>query len=382
MIEVIPIRTFDDADVRNAWQRLQEGNGCDNIHFTREWLSIWWKHFGGDCKLLLLLVKDNGEAIGLVPLMEMVSGPPGFKARRIEFVATGASDYQDFLISRKKPEVIRAVFEFLSGYPWDIIRLRQLPEESPNLPYLRETIREYSRRWKMSDKVVVECPYLPLNGVEWNDYFRSLSKSQRDDIKRNIKLLGRQGVLRFEKLGPVDSRLSEVLQAIFAIHQERWDAKRERCTFPLTSEKNQAYLSEITKVFGERGWLAPYILMLDEEMISYIFCFAYNNTMYDWNTAYRPKYHRHSVGKILHRYVIEDLIKNGYDEFDFMRGAEPYKMRFTKQTRSNIEITIVRRRVSSFLTGLYYQKVKPPLEQSQWFNRIYGLKIWNFLLKK
>lgn len=99
------INTYGDfLDLETAWKDSLEGQN-HTIFSTWEWLSTWWKHFGEDKRLLLLLAKNEDRIIGIAPLMYTVSTMFGLRRGKIAFIGTPDSDYNNFIITekRKKP---------------------------------------------------------------------------------------------------------------------------------------------------------------------------------------------------------------------------------------------------------------------------------------
>ena len=77
----------DFESLSEVWDGLLRNSGDNNpIYLTHEWLSTWWKHFGEGKKLNVLLVEEEGQPIGIVPLMrtEYRIGP--LKIRTLETI--------------------------------------------------------------------------------------------------------------------------------------------------------------------------------------------------------------------------------------------------------------------------------------------------------
>ena len=94
------MRIFEIGDypgflsLKESWtEALQK---CDHTVFsTWEWLSIMWKYFGKDRKLMILLAEENGKIIGIAPLMYLVDKMFGLRRGKTAQFCIG--DRQIFL---------------------------------------------------------------------------------------------------------------------------------------------------------------------------------------------------------------------------------------------------------------------------------------------
>lgn len=74
-----------------------------------------------------------------------------------------------------------------------------------------------------------------------------------------------------------------------------------------------------------RGWLRLYLLKIDPDVAAALFGFRYEDTFYYLQSGYYLQWSRYSQGSLLVGLVFQAAIDEGYQQFDFLRGAEPYK---------------------------------------------------------
>ena len=65
--------------------------------------------------------------------------------------------------------------------------------------------------------------------------------------------------------------------------------------------------------------------------------------MYCYLSGFDPPFSRYGVMGILELHLIEQSIRAGLEECDFMRGGEPYKNQWNTTTRMSIGIRAVRK---------------------------------------
>src|SRR5918996_1653083 len=62
-----PSRPFVDSDIAlPEWDALAESSG--NVFATREWLSVWWRHFGVDEPVVARAYESSGRLLAIMPL--------------------------------------------------------------------------------------------------------------------------------------------------------------------------------------------------------------------------------------------------------------------------------------------------------------------------
>jgi len=85
-----------------------------------------------------------------------------------------------------------------------------------------------------------------------------------------------------------------------------------------------------------------------------MYCFEYNNKLLFYQVGYDPKWLKLSALKILIFNCIEHSINSKLDEFDFGRGTDDYKFKWTKTVRETNDLLIFRR---NFIAKLFlFQK--------------------------
>lgn len=352
----------DFLSLECIWNRLLENSGSDHIHCTFEWLSTWWRHFGENKELFIIVAEEHNEIIGVAPLMIHKVGKlyKGFmKFRTVSFIGYGFADSADFLITRDRKEVIREFFNYVYAKEkrWDEVRLVQLSDTSPSLNIIKEEITK--NKYDVEMDVLIGCPYLEIEGC-FEDYYEGINKNWRYDIQRNIRRLKKDnGNLEFVVIKNVDE---SQLEDIYKLNKKRFDLTGHRS--PFLDGNKLDFIRDIRKLFNERGWWHLFLLKFKDGLIGYQICFDYNRTISFWNTSYDLDYGKFSVGKILVKLVLEYCFEKKYKIYDFMAGDEDYKFKWTKSYRNNYQI-IIRKRNLKTKVSLAYAKARSHIKRSQ-----------------
>lgn len=338
------IRTYGDfLGLRESWHDLLQK--CNHTVFsTWEWLSIWWKHFGNNRRLLILVAKEGNRIAGIAPLMYSVHKMFGLRQGRIEFIGTRSSDYCDFILAEKAEECIESFIRYSDNIAekWDCIKLRDIPENAKCLPYLQKFPNDL--------KPLHECPYISLPKT-FREFLMCLSRNRRKDIYRTSRRL--EEVFRVEFIDYSEPQsFYEGMRYLFDLHQKRWKSQGFQGIF--ADKRARAFHLDIAKLFSDRKWLCVFLMSLSGKPAAVAYGFKYQSKFYDYITGFDPIYSKYNVGNLLRAQMISKLIEEGIVEFDFMRGAEEYKRHWSTMSRWNYEAFLTKKGfVASIRNRLY-----------------------------
>jgi CelD/BcsL family acetyltransferase involved in cellulose biosynthesis len=352
-MKITEIAKYNDfISIKDEWTNVL--NRCNHSVFsTWEWLTTWWKHFGNDKKLVLLLAQENDEILGIAPLMYSVHKMFGVRQGKIEFLGTSisddsrssVSDYNDFVLTEKNEECVKLVIEYLNTRldRWNCIDLLDIPQESKTLPVLSGITR--------SVKPVHKCPFAALPRSS-DAYSLSLPRKHRKELNRNLRVLEKDGFkIDFVDCSDTQS-LEDGMNSFFELHHRRWESKGFSGVFE--DRRIRDFNLEISRIFSEKRWLGLYLLKLSDKPVAALYGFRYLSKYYAYMSGFDPQYSKYGVGNLLFMYAINKCVELGLTEFDFMRGAEEYKDRWNTTIRLNLRAIIPREGfLSHFRSSLY-----------------------------
>ncbi|MEM5854025.1 MAG: GNAT family N-acetyltransferase [Candidatus Aenigmatarchaeota archaeon] len=350
-MKIKEINNFSDfLSLKEEWASLLKN--CDHTIFsTWEWLSTWWKCFGRNKKLLILLAEDKNKIIGIAPFMYIVNKTFGLTTRKIEFIGTPQSDYNNFIIAEKEEECLASFMHYITTIeePWDYIELKEIPEN---------TIVHFQKR---PDNIKIakaqllhKCPYLILP-KNVDVLVKGLNAKFRKNLKRSQKLIEMEHKLEFVDYSHPQF-FKEGMKQLFELHQKRWESRGERGVFAREEIRN--FHMQIAERFSTLGWLGLYSILADDKAIACLYGFKYRSKFYFYLSGIDPTYGKYSPGNLLILFVLQKCIKEGLTEFDFLRGDEPYKCRWASLYRNNFTLTLIKRgflpSLRNKLTRIYF----------------------------
>ncbi len=324
--------------LEEEWNLLLQNSASNTIFLTWEWMHTWWKYYGSGKSLFIITVRDEeGRLVGLAPLCIKKVGFHGLASlKTLAFLGTDevCSDYLDFITApEKSEEVLKAVFDCLGAHSslWDCILLSDMPETSGTLDFILNAPGSGNFVTEVN-----ECPYIALPDT-YESYLQGLGKNTRYNLGRRTKALDSRFKAKFSVHdGPDD--IENALEGLFELHGKRREMIGKEGRFLL---KNlMSFHREVSRILTKGGISRIYSLGSGRETVAMLYGFRYSNRFFYYQSGMDPEYEKQSVGMVLMGHCIRDSILGGLNEFDFLRGNEAYKSKWTKTSRKTVDIIL------------------------------------------
>jgi len=318
------------------WNRIVVQSAANTCHSTFEWLFTWWRYFGTDRRLLLLVAYEHDIPVGLAPLYV---GSGTTEPRDLHFLGQGLSDYAGLITPRDRPDVTEALVSALLDLrpSWDGIDLEEIPAGSPNKALLDRVIE--TARVPAAWQTTVQCPYLPIEGG-WEAFYATMGKGFRHEVRNKLNRWNSRSDGRIEglELRYVDRREvdSVFVDEVAALSGERRSVDGHRS--PFLNHPDQEFLREVLPLMGRRNQLRVGELRSGNALLAFMLAYHWQGIVYMWNTQYDPTYAEYSLGRMVLVSLAEQSFHEGCHELDFMRGEEPYKFEWTTLHRTNLAL--------------------------------------------
>ena len=352
-MDIMTIRVItEDEGFRSlepVWNDTLQRCGKNNsIYLTYEWLSTWWKYFGQDKEMNILLFEKANRVIGILPLMKIKCKVALIKWNILETI--GSLNYNCvWLVPHEY--VDDAMTAFLAYIEDEmtrdrlLLRLSFIPEDSLFLDRLQKHASLSSRSMFIHKKVTTIAPYIKLPAT-WKEFISSLSRNRRKILRRALRALEKQGEIQLKEYN-LDT-LDDGLSKFYDLHQSRWQAVNIRGVF--SNPQMKEFYRDIASQFLRNNWLYFTCLTLNKEPVSIEYSFIYNQKLYNTTIGRDILYSEYGVGHLHHFFIIKEAIKRHLQEVDLLRGDEPYKFHWTKSARRYIRIILKKRSYGSRLS--------------------------------
>jgi CelD/BcsL family acetyltransferase involved in cellulose biosynthesis len=320
MIEFIHSET-DWTTWKEEWNALLSRSAADYPFLRWEYQRAWWKFRGGGevpaADLWIGVWRRDGGLRGIAPLLRTREN--GTQILRL----IGSREISDYLDIIAAPEDLdgfgEGLLAALANRPadWDVLDLHNLHAASRTAEVLAAAAQRRGWRWERQPLEI--CPAVRLPPT-WEEYLDSLDKKQRHEIRRKLRRAeaeSEQGsvALRVAGTGERAAAMDDFLRLM------AMDPRKAAFLTPVMRDQFHA-LAEAAET---AGMLQLAFLEVGGKRAAGFFNFDYRDRIWVYNSGMDPAFAALSPGWVLLALLLQDAIRRGRTEFDFLRGNEGYK---------------------------------------------------------
>jgi CelD/BcsL family acetyltransferase involved in cellulose biosynthesis len=359
------VRTWEDFDqLQDGWDCLCGNDLFQAPFYSWLWQSIWWKHFGQDKSLFVVVVEDaQGQPVGIAPLMKQRRSIRSMPVTELTFAANGITPRSSILVDARTPtaDVVRETLRCLAAHrqEWDLATLTNMDASIPSVGAVLDHCRE-------NDLAVIQTrgrasPFVAITG-DFESYWSSkFNKKHRHNTRRYLKMLHDRGVYRVIDY-TVASDMEEALRLAFQVSERSWKG-REGSHMNGTCAR-EAFYRDVTMSFSEKGRVRIWISFLDSRPVAMEYHITCGKKLHclinDFDLEYGPL----SPGTVLVFRVLEQIHEERrIDELDFGGEAYEYKMRWATGIRSHVSLELFSGRPYSKILYLTKSSVLPGIRR-------------------
>jgi CelD/BcsL family acetyltransferase involved in cellulose biosynthesis len=328
------------------WNDLLSTSITDTPFLRHEYQSVWWENLGGgewrsqNTQLVLVTAREDEKLVGIAPLFisEYEEQPALLLVGSIEI-----SDYLDLIVRMEDhTRFLAGLLDFLTSdlsgadeslhRGWRCLNWYNLPDSSPTLAALKTEAGQ--RGWSHLEETYHPTPRIALNG-SFEEYLSRVEKKQRHEIRRKMRRAEESG--RNVRWYISDMRDMDADTESFLALMEHDESK----AFFL-QEAMRGQMRAIIRTAHEHGWLWLAFLEADGQRIAACLNFDYNNKLWGYNAGVNRDFMELSPGWVLLGYTLQWACENNRSEFDFMRGNEDYKYRFSAVDKYVMRVKLTR----------------------------------------
>jgi CelD/BcsL family acetyltransferase involved in cellulose biosynthesis len=323
--------------LRDEWRALLSSSSSDCLFLTWEWLHTWWKHLGHDKPLFIVTVRAGEQLIAIAPLTITRAWVGPVTVPMLEFAGSGmvGSDYLDFIVSRERETpALAALTSFLADRGMSLWFPR-VKKGSAAANAVSHALVD--RGWHCLQTPTDVSPFINLDGQSWESYVDNLGSRHRYNFRRRLRNLHKNYAVSIEHAATEPQR-HKALQHLVNLHLLRWETKGGSTAF--CNANLTDFHEEMSRLALERGWLRLLVMTLDGVPAAAIYGFHYGGTYYFYQSGFDPQFRQSSVGLVTIGLTIEEAIREGAAEYDFLHGEETYKSLWTKRVRHMVRLEL------------------------------------------
>jgi CelD/BcsL family acetyltransferase involved in cellulose biosynthesis len=330
------------AQLSGDWQQLST-IARPNVFQSFAWYTAWSERLLADIpqhclQPWVLTVHSNDSVIGISPFIRRTITRGGFHVRKIEFVTTHA-DYNEFALGMEPTELNRAMLGSLASTTreWELLDLMDMRNDYGQADQLAQACQEAGLAYRIFDEQS-GCLYMPIDGP-WNE----ICTQKHLRFARRAWAAHEERVSDGYRVRVIDEPHHEpgLLDRIIAVEaQKQVNGKTAKPVIGAFRDVFQKLIDEL----GPNRSIAVLVVEKDDTLIAWRWLFCCGNVLWDYLTAYDHSFGEISPGTLLLCAALDYGFAHGYTEFDFLRGMDAYKQRWTSTSRRNRRILVWNKR--------------------------------------
>jgi len=352
------ITQWDDLEpYRARWDQL----AGDCVFRSWDWLSTWWQHYRANQELFVLLVFSEGSLsandlpncqpstnclASATDEKELVAILPCYlethfaRGQVLRLLGDGevCSDYLDLLA---EPGSLQATAEALANYlcdhahAWDTTDFKAIGVETPGLVELSHALDALDCQVTRTPNESCWVASLP---DAWEAFLAMQSKSHRKQLRR-----AQRRVLESDEttwhLVETAEQLAVAWPILIDLHQRRRISLGEPGCF--ASQRWANFHHEVAQRLLGAGKLRLSWLEIAGQPVAAEYNFSGQQTTWSYQGGIDPDCVDTSPGQTLMIRTFQHAIQEGHQQFDLLRGDEPYKAHWRAKPQATFDIQIV-----------------------------------------
>jgi CelD/BcsL family acetyltransferase involved in cellulose biosynthesis len=354
------------GELAPEWSALAEAAAVNNIFVSFEWMSAWWQTWGKGRSLAIISVRDpGGRLVGLAPFSIERIWLGCLPVRRLRLLADehSGSDYLSLLAvpayeARVTGEIVRTMAQHRGE--WDCIALHDTAD-SPLMAGFRFRLEALGMHCTRNAAAV--CYYIPLPQTR-EAFLKGLSSHLRCNYKRRWRVLEREGSVEFLSIAD-HATLTREFPELIRLHRMRFEQRQEKSAF--TEPDVLTFHAKVMERLAGRALAMLFLIRVDGQPVASLYGFAAGSTFQFYQCGMHPAWKQKGVGQMMTGRAIEEAIRLGFREFDFLRGGESYKAHWAQHSRTTVTLRLFDSRWKSryaeavWSAGVFARKCKAAL---------------------
>lgn len=368
-MKIEPVTSYDQLmKLAPLWNDLLSQSDSDEALMTFEWFSSCWKAYGKDSDMMVFLVRENHDLVGIFPLMRKKIKWRGLPTKVIYFISKPSRAFahrSGFIVRGARTEAFAEVLNFMKrhGYGFDMLHLFVVVKDSLTYQNIKSAVNIHQlNHFEFPGR---RSPYIQVR-ENWQDYKAHRSRKLKHKLNRLGHLFTRHG--SYEIMKHTQSEIENAMGEVLSVSRKTW--KYPQGTAMASNPQDSAFYQHLAREASHRGWLNLWVLKLNGKPIAYVFNLVYKNRIFALDIGYDTSYAKYSPGLFLIAHVIKDCFENGLSEYDWLGSDLPFKMVWSDSFREHADFWIFSNSLYGKTLAAFESKVKPFLKKSPFLKGI------------
>ncbi|HQU44382.1 MAG: hypothetical protein B7Z73_13440 [Planctomycetia bacterium 21-64-5] len=307
------------AGCRLLWKSLLTKTPGASFVQSLDWLEPYWRHFGHDQKLRVLVVRAGDETLGIVPLVIRTEKTKLGRARLLTYPLDHWGTFYG-PIGPQPAATLIAALQHLRSRPrdWDLLSLRWVHRDGCDRGRTLRAMRFVG--WTPLEEPGEQVPVIDMSGP-WDDYWSTRDGHWRGNVARSQRRLSEQGEIAYIRFRPAGIAYDDadprwdLFEQCVQVARRSWQAGVSQGT-TLSHDSIAAYLRDAHVAAARAGGLDLNLLTVGGRPAAFAYNFHYHGHLFGLRMGYDAAVSRHGCGTVLLRRMVEDSFRRGDHTFD------------------------------------------------------------------
>ena len=333
MADLIEINDAEQLEqYRLTWNALLPQTRGASLFHSFDWLQTYWKFFGAEQQLRVLIVRSEGQPIGIVPLCVQTER---YQVGQVRVLTYPLSDWGMWYgpIGPNPSASLFMAMKHLRETPrdWDMIDLRWIGVEPGQSDPTGRAL--HANGWPAERSDYQQTSIMRLENSNWETYRAGLSKKWRHELGRQQRGLERNFDVCVERHRPLGHCCGDgeprwdLYENCLQIAEHSWQGGSTTGN-TLTHSHVRDFLRECHSVAAKLGMLDMVVLKLDGQAAAFQYNYLFDGRLYGLRMGFDQEFARQGVGKALMGWTIKDSFARGDRLIDLGIGDFEFKRRF------------------------------------------------------
>ena len=296
-------------ELAGEWEELAMRTDCSPFSYPG-WILAWSRSFAPD-RLALVTIRRGGRLTGVLPLVRLrgvLASPTNWHTPRFGPLAEDDGALADLARAALDEAKIRVDVSFIESGSTFLEACGQLTA---------------SGRCKAVIRPLQRSPYLETTGT-WSQYESRFTSKMRNKQRRLRRRLDELGAVSIDVADGRTDLQDLVMEGL------RVEAAGSVKKTPILADTRTAgFYKAVANWAAERGWLRLWFLRIDGRAVAFGYGFEQGGRYYDIKVGFDPEYRKYGPGRILLQAKIKHAFETSLNRFEFLGGADPYKLEWT-----------------------------------------------------
>ena len=313
---------------RDRWNALAQSTAGAQFFQTYDWFECYWQHYGSDQQMEVLLVSENSELLGIVPLVVRTETRQVGKVRVLTFPL---DDWGSFFgpVTADPEATMAAAVGYLAQQPkrWHILSWRWLAPRTNASAAIAEQMHAKRMKTFRATRCTTAVIDLPASSEE---YHASRSGKFRNNLRRWRRRVEATGELRYEKFRPPSDSTEhsdprwDLYELCEQLAARSWQGASDTGT-TLSHQSVRPFLRDVHQAATVLGAADLNLLYLNEQPVAFEYGYCWQGCKFSLRFGYDQQASRSGIGNLLWMETINASIAAGDHTFDMGPGSLDYK---------------------------------------------------------